>query len=175
MPVEHDASTESTAALFQSLIQSRRTVARWDNDGNAQIDTAFLSGALDRAILCARHAPNHKRTEPFRFVRMLHQHGGIEQLANICCHVTLQRKLPKDPEHAESLAASKRDKWASIPAYLVTLVDQSKRGEAEENEESTDHLGDYEELPFVPPRTERQLEDVSRIALVCTMASLLPA
>jgi hypothetical protein len=140
----------STASSFQSLISSRRTISRF------MPLKRDLKPALSRAIGCAQSAPNHKRTEPFTFKRLLSE-SIIEELSEIAYQVTFQRRLAKDPEGAQHFAERKKVKWATqVPAYIVTLVENQPDQEPEAND-----CGPYGELPFVPPRTERQLEDVS--------------
>lgn len=141
---------DSTATSFQSMISSRRTIS---NFLHLNID---LKPALDRAIVCAQSVPTHKRTEPFTFKRLLSR-SVIAELSEIAYQVTFQRRLLKDPDGAKNFAERKKLKWATqAPAYLVTLVRDQPNQEPAENGD----IGPYEELPFIPPATERQLEDV---------------
>jgi nitroreductase len=141
------AVSPATVSSFQSTLLSRRTVASL-----SYLQPDVLKLSLDRAILCAQSAPNHKHTEPTFFKRMLSPSPAIDALAEIVYNVTYKRKSVTDPENAESFAARKRDKWNRIPAYLVVAIKNqppSCRGDEEL----------YTELPFVGPQTERHLED----------------
>jgi hypothetical protein len=79
---------------------------------------------------------------------------ATEQLAEIAYQVAYN----KHKSHVS--AEKKKSKWLNIPAFLVTLV------HANQNEVIQDAAcSPYDALPFVPPETERQLEDVSPSAL----------
>ena len=80
----------------------------------------FLKSAIDRAVVCAQTAPNHNRTEPFFFKRIMAPSDSSRHLADIASRVVYQKKLIKDPEHAQAHATRKREKWERIPAFLVT-------------------------------------------------------
>ena len=76
---------------------------------------------------------------------------------DIAYEVTLQRLLDNrlsGEEACRSEATRKREKWATIPAFVVATVSGM------EDQTSDSSEGDsYKELPFVPPTTMRQLED----------------
>jgi len=148
-----DGNLSSTASSFQSLISSRRTISCY-----LQLNQD-LKPALDRAIVCAQSAPNHKRTEPFTFKRLLSQ-SVIRELSEIAYHVTFERRFLKDPEGAKHFAERKKIKWAAqVPAYLVALVGNQPDQESPASDDEDFDDGPYQELPFIPPVTERQLED----------------
>lgn len=139
------------AAAFQSILLNRRTATRLKpvKGCDPQQEQHRLVLALDRAVKCAQMAPNHKYTEPFSFRRFLAGSRTAQQLADISYHVTL-RKTDSPPN-----AESKRQKWLEIPGFLVALVHQNQM--ALEDCSSTDDA--YRALPYMPPETERQLED----------------
>ena len=113
-----------------------------------------LRPVLDRAVLFAQSVPYHGRlTDNCSFRRLLSQ-AAIDSLATIAYHVSFQRRFLKDPEGAITFAEGKKRKWSQIPAYLVALVG---------NQPATEHVevNPYDELPFVPPVSALQLEDVS--------------
>lgn len=61
-------------------------------------------------------------------------------------------------EAMEASAERKRERWNSIPAFLVTLVSTPREDVVDE--ELLDSVNNpYEILPYAPPRTERALED----------------
>jgi len=149
-----DDDLATKISSFQYLLSTRRSVSSFlplKHD---------LRPALDRSLLCAQNAPNHKRTEPFVFKRLLRQ-TAIDRLAQIAYEVTLQRRSEKDPEGAKSFAERKKVKWSQVPAYLVALVEGQPI--QEQAVEANDNL--FDEIPFVGPQTERQLEDVSGCCL----------
>lgn len=162
------------ASQFQTMIQTRRTtshfaplststssphwqdLSRSDEESESLLapSEAFWKEALDRAVACGRRAPNHKRTEPFSFKRIVAPSRATERLAEIAYHVTLHKS--QSEVHAEK----KRVKWSSIPAFLVATLDHNSAQIAEQQRD--DDGGDlYEPLPFVPIQTEREMEDVS--------------
>jgi len=141
------AEVSEAASTFQSTLLSRRTISNL-----TPIPPAMLKSSLDRAILCAQNAPNHKQTEPTFFKRIISPSPAIDTLAQIAYNVTYNRKLQRDPENAKHLATRKRDKWSQIPAYLVVAI-KNQPPQCVEDEDP------YQELDFVPPKTELQLED----------------
>ena len=98
---------------------------------------------LERAVLCGCQAPNHKRTEPFSFERMIALSPAREPLADIFYHVTLCKQQQKQKNNnnnnksmqqqdlvtlkeMEQTAQRKRDKWSQTPAFLVTVVSTAR-------------------------------------------------
>jgi hypothetical protein len=155
---ESRSNSQSLAVAVQSVLRERRTATRLksadDSNGSKQQEKEqSLLEALNRAVQCAQMAPNHKRTEPFTFRRFLAGSQAAAQLADISYHVTL-RKTNSHP-HAEA----KRKKWLDIEAFLVTMVHDNQR--ALEAPTGSDDNDRYEALPYAPPESERQLEDVS--------------
>lgn len=134
---------------------SRRTVSVFEPNA------PNIKESLDRAILCGMHAPNHHKTEPFTFKRIMSPSDATERLAEVAYHVKL-RKNP-DSENNQSLADRKRHKWGQIPGFLVALVEgqplQEEFGSSSSSSSSTTAIDPYEPLPLVVPRTERQLEN----------------
>jgi len=136
------------------MIASRRTTANFESS-----DRELLYNAITRGVECAvTAAPNHKITEPTTFHRILSPSTASERLCDLAYEVTLQSLLDKQLsgiEACKSEAARKREKWASIPAFVVATVSgMQKQTLSTVAEEDV-----YKELPFVPPATIRQLED----------------
>lgn len=155
---DHDEDSSSELpGLFQTLLQTRRSRNHFSavHTGSAQ----YWKDALERAALCGYNAPNHKRTEPFTFKRMIAPSPKTERLAEIAYHVSLRKLLIADPDlrAAEAAAARKRDKWNQVPAFLVTLV--ASHTPIVETASVQDEDDPYRLLPYVPPTTERDLED----------------
>uniref|UniRef100_A0A7S3L5S3 Nitroreductase domain-containing protein n=1 Tax=Amphora coffeiformis TaxID=265554 RepID=A0A7S3L5S3_9STRA len=138
-------------SAFQSLLQTRRTTSRFSaltSPTPIYEEADYWNDALERAVLCGYQAPNHKRTEPFTFKRMVAPTESTERLANIAYNVALRKG--KNEEKAEK----KRDKWSQIPAFLVATVEEES---LYENDLET--LNEYDQLPYIPPQSERALED----------------
>jgi nitroreductase len=172
----HGTAVDDLTVGFQNILQTRRTSSHFaprllssstaasDAQEQAQAqEHEYWMGALERAVVCGRHAPNHKRTEPFTFKRMVGPSENTERLADIAYHVSLreqQQDIPRtgaSPEQIEEKALKRRDKWSRIPAYLVTVL-TSETIVADPN--VVDSLDDaYEQLPYSAPATERELED----------------
>jgi len=151
----------SSAQTFQQVISSRRTVSNFIIRPSSQqsSDRQFLREAISRGVECAATAPNHKITEPTTFHRILTPSAASTKLFDIAYEVTLQQLIQKKlsgEESCRSEAMRKRDKWANIPAFLVVTV-----GGMEDQPDSSDgcRVDPYEELPYAPPATIRQLED----------------
>jgi hypothetical protein len=140
----------SSALCLQSFLLNRRTATRLTHCfEKREAEGQLLRAALDRAVECAQMAPNHKRTEPFSFRRFLAGSLAAQQLAEIPYQVTLS-SCSSAPN-----AEAKRKKWLEIPAFLVTLVHENQSSSVSTT------TSPYEPLPYTPPETERQLEDVS--------------
>jgi nitroreductase len=156
----NDLSGPSSATAMQSLLLSRRTISDFVSEKRS------LNPAIDRAIACAQNAPNHKRTEPFLFKKLLTQ-SVIDDLSDIVYHVTLRKRREKDPGGAPYFAEQKRARWNQIPVYVVALVENQSLQDASDGE-----WDPYSEFPFVPPETERQLEDVSNLFSLISIPSM---
>jgi len=100
----YDSILESTLMnrdIVQKALLSRSTV----NDFDPSLHVS--DHVLHRAIQCAIAAPNHKITEPWRFIKL-----GNETITKIA---TLNAQSIKDPEKAEK----KRVRWENIPGWCV--------------------------------------------------------
>jgi len=87
--------------IVQRTLMSRSTVNDFD-------ETLHISdNVLNRAIQCAIAAPNHKLTEPWRFIKL-----GNETISKIA---NLNADSIKDPKKAKK----KRERWAKIPGWCV--------------------------------------------------------
>jgi nitroreductase len=161
---------DNLASEFQSLLQTRRTGTSFLPRDSSPRDATFYSHALERAVRCAIQAPNHKRTEPVTFKRMIAPSERTHRLADIAYETHLQRKLASLPQTAtdaerssiQSSVMKKREKWDQIPAFLVTLV-KSNHSLVDTDQASTADL--YQPLAYSPPTSERELEDY---ATACT-------
>ena len=162
---DEESSSDASVAIseqFQNLLQTRRTRGRLEPLAilpplyESQQD--FFVAALDRAVKCGYQAPNHKRTEPFVFKRMISPSKTTQRLAEISYHVNLRKQLSKegmDLETATVLAENKQAKWSKIPAFLVTTV----REESYQYDPDAENLDEYSELPYKAPATELELEN----------------
>jgi len=138
-------------SAFQSLLQTRRTTSRFSALTSTMPiyeEADYWNDALERAVLCGYQAPNHKRTEPFTFKRMVAPSRSTERLADIAYNVNLRKGKSEEKAH------QKRDKWSQIPAFLVATVQEESL-----YENYIETLNEYDQLPYVPPQTERALED----------------
>jgi nitroreductase len=178
--VAGDNHNHDLPVAFQNMLQTRRTSSHFaprmsppstsTSDEQAQVimptqtqEHEYWRDALGRAVICGSHAPNHKRTEPFTFKRMVGPSEKTERLAEIAYHVSVREqqqmisKTGASPEQIEEKALKRRDKWSRIPAFLVTLLTSESIVADPDVVESLDD--DYEQLPYSAPATERELED----------------
>ncbi|KAL3827165.1 hypothetical protein ACHAXA_006720 [Cyclostephanos tholiformis] len=183
------------AEALQRLIVTRRTVSNFlsrpppstyrSSLDDVDIDdlvssssSSFLRDAISRGVACASTAPNHRITEPSTFHRILAPSSSHERLIDIAYEVTLRRlldgKLSGD-EACRSEASRKREKWGTIPAFVIATVSGMEDQEPSSLSSSslstggfpgTMDVGDYHRdddpyvnLPHVPPSTITQLED----------------
>ena len=140
---------------FQNMLKTRRTVSNFLQHSESSAD--HLRSAISRAVQCAVEAPNHKRTEPYTFTRLIAPSAATEALANVCYHVSVRSMREKQKGSEKTLLAEaerKRDRWRSIPAFLVASV-----GGMPDQVPPEAHASEYAQLPFVPPQTELQLEN----------------
>lgn len=150
---------------LQSTIHSRRTTSAYKPFDVSKIPE--LKSSIARAISCATRAPNHHRTEPTTYYRIVTNTKACEKLMDICYNVALCRNLKKRTrEEAEKNAEAKKKKWQeTIGAYIVVCVanqpvqDELLPYKDFETKKDEDFEYWYDTLPMKPPQTERQLED----------------
>ncbi|MEY2935871.1 MAG: hypothetical protein RL033_6620 [Pseudomonadota bacterium] len=109
-------SSPSSSGAFQKLLTERRTVQDYRQG-------ALPDGALQRALEAALSAPNHRMTEPWRFIQV----GPVARQALFEIGADL-KSAPGAP-----LAGAQRDRLASkmlTPAELL-VVAQTKAEDAE--------------------------------------------
>ena len=153
--------------LFQRTIETRRTASNYKPFDLSRVP--FLRESMTRAIRCATYAPNHHRTEPTTYYRIVTNTGACDQLMEICYNVALCRNLKKRSiEEAEINAKAKMNKWKNtIGGYMVVCVSDQPLQDDEYpyKDFSKDNVEDfeywYDTLQMRAPQTERQLEDYS--------------
>jgi nitroreductase len=186
---------EKLPKLFQNLILTRRTRSHFapvcpasEDDGISTESSTrrFWTDALDRAVLCGYAAPNHRRTEPFTFRRLVAPSSKTRDLADIAYQVQLRKlqlqrrrkEQQEDQSDCRSEEASgsattqaeaddarsaqrKHDKWNQIPAFLVATVKAPSmvQGEGEDGPSEPSNSWRYEPIEYTPPATIRELED----------------
>ena len=160
--------------MFQHLLQTRRTSSRLlalTAETPVTAEWEYWQAATERAVTCGYQAPNHKRTEPFTFKRMIAPSERTERLAEIAYRVALQQGKTQESSSAaaspaanqelqtelEQKAARKREKWLQIPAFLVATVQEEEP--LFDLDSAALHPNEYDPLAYVPPSTERALEN----------------
>jgi len=152
----------------------------------------WITQATTRAIQCAVTAPCHHRTEPTTFLRIHSTSNTATTLTDILYQVTFRKQLKilqhtsssstsiEDGEdvmgmdmmieEAQNRAAKKQQKWKdTVCTYIVVLVqgqplqEDVERGQKHVDKQEIGTTYMYDLLPYRPPQTERQLEDVSFI------------
>ena len=122
--VEASASA-SLAEDFQALMRTRRTV----NDFEPALPVGW-EGAIERAVHAAVMAPNHRRTEPWRFQLL-----GQQRIRAIC---ELNAQLVRESGKGEEAAQKKLTRWLAMPGWLVVtraLTDDEVADRAQEGSE----------------------------------------
>jgi nitroreductase len=110
---------------FQNLLLSRRTI----NDFATTLPDQWEE-ALERAIEAATYAPNHKRTEPWRFHLL-----GKRSIKRVC---ELNSKLVAAQKGKEA-GKKKLKRWLAMPGWLVvTCAVQKSRNSIINNSEKVD-------------------------------------
>ena len=89
----------------RSLLHGRRTVALYE-----AVLPVHAGAALTRAVDAARYAPNHRKTEPWRFYALGPKAvGRVLELGD----ATLTAK------HGADKAAKKMRRWRDVPGWMV--------------------------------------------------------
>lgn len=101
----------NTVEQFHDLILSRRTI----NDFEPVLPEHWET-CLERAIETAMYAPNHKRTEPWRFHLL-----GPTTIQQVC---ELNAKLVA-AKKGETAGAKKLQRWLAMPGWLVVTCRKS--------------------------------------------------
>ena len=99
-----DAPPLSDPALVADFLSTRRSPHRFAPGATVEDDL------LRRALAAATTAPNHKRTEPWRFVVF----GPEARAALIELNATIFAE-----RQGEAAAASKRAAWADVPRFVL--------------------------------------------------------
>jgi nitroreductase len=138
---------------------------------------SLLKESMTRAVECATYAPNHHRTEPTTYYKVVAHTEASKRLMDICYNVALCRNLKKKTiEEAQTNAGLKMQKWKdTISGYIIVSVgnqpvqdeeypyDSSSsssllhKDEIDKDDKSLTFW--YDTMPIRPPQTERQLED----------------
>ena len=100
------------AAAVHEAIMTRRTV----NSFSPQLPDGW-SDALRRAVEAATFAPNHKRTEPWRFHLL-----GPRAIRRVC---ELNAEIVSAKKGAEA-GAKKLERWLAMPGWLVVTCARSE-------------------------------------------------
>ena len=104
-------SAQEYASVLQQLMLTRRTI----NAFESELPVGW-EASLQRAVRAATHAPNHKRTEPWRF----HLLGPVAA-ARVC---ELNAELVAESKGAEA-GAKKLKRWLAMPGWLVATCKRS--------------------------------------------------
>jgi nitroreductase len=156
-------------SMLQLTIQSRRTTSNYMPIDISRVP--MLKESMTRAVECAACAPNHHRTEPTTYYKIVTKTDACNRLIDICYNVALCRNLKKKTkEEAHINAQSKMQKWKdTIAGYIVVCVGHQpiqdheypyKSFTEDVDQDSPDEFSYwYDTIPIRPPQTERQLED----------------
>lgn len=109
---------------FDSILQSRRTI----NDFHPQLPDNW-EDMLQKAIKSAMFAPNHKRTEPWRFHLL-----GKEAIRKVC---QLNASIVSEKK-GEKAGEKKLERWLQMPGWLVVTCRTS--GDVGESMDKPDGL-----------------------------------
>lgn len=102
-------SEEDSVVL--KVLTSRRTINDFES---TKVDEGIIKAAIGAAIL----APNHKMTEPWRFILL-----GNETISEIAA-LNSAEIAKKDPIKG----AKKKERWQAIPGWCVVTSAKSDRG-----------------------------------------------
>jgi len=100
------------SSAFQDLLLSRRTI----NDFESNLPSNW-EHAVEQAVEAAIYAPNHKRTEPWRFHLL-----GPEAIERVC---QLNAELVTASK-GEKAGEKKLKRWRAMPGWLVVTCINTK-------------------------------------------------
>lgn len=149
---------------FQTVIKTRRTTSNFiPLDDLTLIQRDKIHNAISRAVECGVEAPNHYRTEPTTFYRIMPNTNSWEKLLDIVYNVTLYTNKSTSQiteEESKRKAETKQMKWRhSIGGYIVVCVSGQPDQDQQHELGESSSCDAYKILPINPPKTERQLED----------------
>lgn len=111
-----EVGDDDFALRLQHHMQTRRTI----NDFETDLPSGWEE-ALERAVMAAIHAPNHKRTEPWRFHLL-----GKDSVRKVC---ELNADLVSAKKGKEA-GEKKLDRWLKMPGWLVVTCRKSDAGDS---------------------------------------------
>jgi nitroreductase len=117
-----DAGSASSDAVHEAL-RTRRTI----NNFAAELPAGW-EASLQRAVEAATYAPNHKRTEPWRFHLL-----GPEAVRRVC---ELNAELVAAAK-GEEAAAKKLKRWLEMPGWLVVTCVRGRDAPSMEESDGT--------------------------------------
>jgi nitroreductase len=106
---------QQAAGQFQDLLLNRRTIDEFKADLPSNWEES-----LETAIRAATYAPNHKRTEPWRFHLL-----GNETIRNVC---ELNAQIVADKK-GDAAGKKKLKRWLAMPGWLVVTCQKSSDSE----------------------------------------------
>ena len=102
---------QKAALQFQDILLNRRTIDEFE----ATLPSNWEE-SLENAIRAATYAPNHKRTEPWRFHLL-----GKESIRKVC---ELNAQIVADRK-GEAAGEKKLKRWLAMPGWLVVTCQKS--------------------------------------------------
>jgi nitroreductase len=125
--VSDDTDADSDADDFDTILRSRRTINSFLSDlPNDWEET------LENAIESAIYAPNHKRTEPWRFHLL-----GPEAIRKVCelnASIVTKKKGKKAGQ-------AKLERWLEMPGWLVVTCNKTSSTEESKSKGMDDPAG----------------------------------
>ena len=102
---------QKVAQQFQDILLNRRTIDEFEPTLPSNWEES-----LEHAIRAATFAPNHKRTEPWRFHLL-----GKESIRKVC---ELNAQIVAD-QKGEAAGEKKLKRWLAMPGWLVVTCQKS--------------------------------------------------
>ena len=114
-----------TNVNLADLIRSRRSISAFRPD---PIPDGMIESLLETAV----YAPNHRMTEPWRFVYITGD--SVMTYAAIRRDMAMPGFLKMDPATREVAANGTYHKFADVPAYLLVIMDVNSKAEIAEED-----------------------------------------
>jgi nitroreductase len=105
------AAADASSAAVHDALRTRRTI----NSFATELPDGW-EAALERAVEAATYAPNHKRTEPWRFHLLGSQ--SVRRVCELNAEIVASKK-------GEEAGAKKLKRWLAMPGWLVVTCVRS--------------------------------------------------
>lgn len=110
---------------LQTIIRSRRSVGAFKNEA---VPTELIQSLLESAVF----APNHRKTEPWRFIVV--NGDARQQYAKIRAEMVLENMQVLGEAERQKAADGTLQKFSSVPLFLLVVMKEHAKEEVREED-----------------------------------------